>query len=96
MYTNGWIQHGQLHPATHLVTTSEKGKADVETSTQALREKLPLVVDTLSSQGIQVILLKDPPVLKNENIRLDRSETETYLSEQRTLAKNKILRSLLL
>lgn len=87
MYTNGWIQRGLLNPATHFVTTTETGKADAETSTQALREKLPQLVETLRSHGIKVILLKEPPVLKNENIRLNRDEIETSLDAQRMLAK---------
>jgi peptidoglycan/LPS O-acetylase OafA/YrhL len=87
MYTKGWMRDGRLCPATHFVTTSEKEPATAETSTSALREKLPQLVERLRSHGIKVILLKEPPILKNSNVRLDRSLVETSLDEQRALAK---------
>ena len=66
MYANGWIREGELEPETHYLTTSSILSANLESSRAAIESQLPKTVQKILMSGAKVIVIRNPPILKQD------------------------------
>jgi peptidoglycan/LPS O-acetylase OafA/YrhL len=84
MYANGWIREGELEPETHYLTTSNILSANLESSRAAIESQLPKTVKKILMSGVNVLVIKNPPILKHninnyrEFVEVTRLENEEF------------------
>jgi peptidoglycan/LPS O-acetylase OafA/YrhL len=67
LYANGWMKYGSLQPATHFVTTSERGSATLDSSRAALSGQFaPTMHALLSAFSGELLVVKPMPLLRTE------------------------------
>ena len=87
-FSHGWIRNGRLMAGDSFLTTSPYGTATRATSRQALAERIPATIGELRAQGISVVVIRNPPVLKFEvtNLRKSIAELEVTPAEHNALS----------
>ncbi|HEY4170197.1 MAG TPA: SGNH hydrolase domain-containing protein [Reyranella sp.] len=83
LYSHGWVINGRMQKANGFLIDRPLGVATEETSQAALARQIPDSIGRLQAQGIRVVVIKNPPVLRWEitNIRKSLAEVQVTAAE---------------
>jgi peptidoglycan/LPS O-acetylase OafA/YrhL len=83
LYSHGWVINGRMQKANGFLIDRPLSVATGETSQAALARQVPDSIGRLQAQGIRVVVIKNPPVLRWEitNIRKSLAEIQVTAAE---------------
>ncbi len=80
LYSHGWVINGRLQKANGFLIDRPLGVATEETSQAALVRQIPESIGRLQAQGIRVVVIKNPPVLRWEITNIRKSVAEIQVT----------------